>query len=81
MYFAGREVRKAHIQAGKDLSVKLRTIIADELKKLDEIDPFNIWDPISIYLDDIGTAKVLKIIDIGEITTIDSTNTNRLLSE
>lgn len=81
VYFAGREVRKAHIQAGKDLSVKLRTIIADELKKLDEIDPFNIWDPISIYLDDIGTAKVLKIIDIGEITTIDSTNTNRLLSE
>lgn len=81
IYAAGREVRIAHTKAGRLLSERLRKNIAATLLKMDSLDPFNIWDPIELQIEDIGTVKILKVIDIGEPVSIEAGNTNRLISE
>ena len=81
IYEAGRDVRSAHVQAGTILSKRLKSKISEHILALGEIDSFNIWDPISIQLDDVGLVKILKIIDISEAIPVDIGNTNRLLSE
>ncbi len=81
VYEAGKEVKRAHIQAGKTLSGLLKRQIADRLQELGEIDPYNIWEPITMQLDEIGTVKVLKVIDIGTVMLVDSATINRLLDE
>lgn len=81
VYEAGKEVKRAHIQAGKTLSVLLKRQIAKRLQELGGIDPYNIWEPITLQLDEIGTVKVLKVIDIGSVMMVDSSTINRLLDE
>lgn len=41
----------------------------------------SVWEPIEITIDDIGTAKILKVIDIGSAITVDTADTNRLIEE
>lgn len=81
IFEAARMVRAAHIQAGRILSDMLKTKLAYELKKYGKIDPFNFWEPIEINVDGIGTVKILKIIDIGSMVQVDSSDTNRLIEE
>jgi hypothetical protein len=81
VYDAGREVNSAHIQAGKYLSGQLKKTIASAIHKYGNIDPFNIWDPITLTLDNIGIVKILKVIDIGSIIVVDAANINRLIEE
>ena len=81
IYEAGKEVRSAHVQAGRVLSQRLKNKIGEHLHNLGSIDVFNVWDPITIQLDDIGQVKILKVIDVSAAVPVDSGNTNRLLSE
>lgn len=81
VFEAAAVVRRAHKLAGKKLSDQLKKTIAEELKDYGEIDPYNIWEPLEIEVDGIGTVKVLKVIDIGAEIKVDSTDTNRLIEE
>ena len=81
VYEAARTVRAAHVQAGRYLSKLLKKTIVTELRALGDIDPFNIWEPISLTLEDIGKVRILKVIDKGDIVHIDAGNTNRLMEE
>lgn len=81
IFEAARIVRSAHIQAGRALSDMLKVKLAEELKKYGKIDPFNFWEPIEINVEGIGTVKILKIIDIGSMVQVDSSDTNRLIEE
>lgn len=79
VYDAAQTVRRAHIQAGRILSVQLRSRVVEALKKHGDIDPFNIWEPIEMQVDGIGPVRILKIIDIGAPVTVDIADTNRLI--
>ena len=81
IFDAGREVRAAHTQAGMDLSRLLRSRIADELKRAEDIDPYNIWEPLEMELEEIGTVRILKVIDVNDhrFMTVDASDTNRLM--
>ena len=81
IYEAGKVVKSAHVQAGRNLSVLLKNQIALKLKEIGKIDPYNIWEPIDIQIDGIGNAKLLKVIDIGRKMTVDNSNINRLIRE
>ncbi len=81
VYNAGKEVRSAHIQAGRVLSKRLKGKIVEYIQNLGITDTFNIWDPISIQIDEIGQVKILKVIDVGVAVPVDAGNTNRLLYE
>ena len=81
IFDAAQEVRKAHIVAGRKLSEELRKTLAKELKAHEDIDPFNIWEPIDMEVEGIGNVKVLKIIDIGTVINVDAADTNRLIEE
>ncbi len=81
IYYAGKEVKSAHTKAGKLLSERLKEKIGAELREIEGLDQYNIWDPIVMQLDDIGTVKILKVIDKGNKIKIDDGNTNRLISE
>lgn len=81
IYEAGKQVKRAHVQAGRNLSLLLKRQIADKLQELGKIDPYNIWEPITLYLDGIGNVKILKVIDIGKKMLVDATNVNRLIDE
>jgi len=81
VYTAGLDVKRAHVKAGQYLSQKLRVQVAERIAEHGEIDAFNIWDPIELYLEDIGKVIILKIIDTNRPIQIDSGNTNRLLTE
>lgn len=81
IYDAAQTVRSAHIQAGKVLSMHLKSRIVEALKDCEDIDPFNIWEPIEMQVEGIGTVRILKIIDIGAPVTVDIADTNRLIDE
>ena len=81
VYLAGLEVKGAHVQAGQYLSKLLKRQIVEALSSHEGIDAFNIWDPLELQLEDIGKVIILKIIDINRPIQINSSNTNRLLSE
>ena len=81
VYDAAKEVRKAHTQAGMQLSKLLQVKIAQELKEESITDIYNIWDPITVEVEGVGNVKLLKIIDIESEVEIESSMTNRLLSE
>ena len=81
IFEAAQEVRNVHILAGRKLSEQLKKTLAQELRKFENIDPFNFWEPIDMEIDGIGNVKVLKIIDIGAEIQIDSADTNRLIEE
>ncbi|MFO7881458.1 MAG: DrmE family protein [Kosmotogaceae bacterium] len=78
---AAKEVRKAHIQAGRYLSRQLKLKIAETIQKYLDIDPNNIWKPIEIVLEDIGTVRILKVTDVGSKVDVDVTDANRLIEE
>lgn len=81
VYEAAQTVRTAHTQAGRILSQKLRERVVAALKRYGDIDPFNIWDPIEMQIDDVGLVRILKIIDIGSPVFVDIADTNRLIDE
>lgn len=78
---AAQTVKSAHIQAGRILSSQLRHRIVESLDEYGDIDPFNIWEPIEMQIDGIGTVRILKIIDIGNPVMVDIADTNRLIDE
>ena len=79
VYEAAQTVKSAHVQAGKALSLQLRHKISSALKEFGDIDPFNLWDPIEMEIEDIGLVKILKITDIGAPVIVDIADTNRLI--
>lgn len=81
IFEASQEVKSAHVQAGRVLSQHLKRTIADELLGYGEIDPFNFWVPMELEVDGVGTIMILKIIDIGNAVSVDSSDTNRLIGE
>lgn len=81
IFAAAREVRSAHVQAGKALSRQLRSRIVEALEIYGNIDPSNIWEPIEMAVEGIGPVKVLKIIDVGSPIDVGVSDTNRLLEE
>ncbi len=81
IFDAAQTVRSAHIQAGRMLSNHLRRRIAEALKEYGDIDPFNIWEPVELQLEDVGLVRILKIIDIASPVTVDIADTNRLIDE
>jgi hypothetical protein len=81
IFEASQEVKSAHVQAGRVLSQHLKRTIADELLGYGEIDPFNFWEPMELEVDGVGTIMILKIIDIGNAVSVDSSDTNRLIGE
>ena len=81
VYEASRTIKRAHQKAGMYLSQKVKTRITEELESLQQIDAFNVWNPIELDLDDIGIIKILKIIDVGEKETVPTNIVNRLIEE
>jgi len=81
IYEACRIVRNTHQDAGKELSKRLKFQIADTIGNLDTVDPLNLWNPIILQLEDIGTVRILKVTETGSPVTVDAINTNRLLTE
>lgn len=81
IFDAAQEVRAAHVQAGRALSIQLRSRVVEALASYGDIDPFNIWEPIELSVDGIGIVRILKIIDIGAPVVVDVTDTNRLIEE
>lgn len=81
VFEAGVNVKRAHLRAGQYLSQMLKTQIAEKISEFENIDVFNIWDPIILNLEEIGKVIILKIIDIDKPIKIEYGNTNRLLSE
>ena len=81
VYDAAQVVKAAHIQAGRVLSLQLRNRVVSALKEYGDIDPFNIWDPIEMQIEDVGSIRILKIIDIGSPVIVDIADTNRLIDE
>ena len=81
VYEAAKEVRRAHTQAGMQLSKLLKEKIVQELKDQEITDVYNIWEPIALEVEGVGTVKLLKVIDIETEIEIGAPMTNRLLSE
>lgn len=78
----GSFIKRAHIKAGNVLSERLTTSIAQKLMEDRSFDPYNIWDPIELNLEDVGTVRIYKIIDISpNWMIVNSFDTNRLMSE
>ncbi|MPN17465.1 hypothetical protein SDC9_164818 [bioreactor metagenome] len=80
VYEAGKNVQRAHIRAGQALSERLKQQVAEKLTA-SGIDPYNIWDPITLYIEGIGNVKILKVIDKGSIICVDALNVNRIIEE
>lgn len=81
IYDAAQTVKAAHSKAGKILSDTLKTRLVEAIDQYGDIDPFNIWEPIEMQVDGIGTVRILKIIDIGAPVIVDIADTNRLIDE
>ena len=81
IYSAGQYVKSVHIKAGRNLSNLVKEKIASTLQEKGIDDPYNVWDPIALQIEDIGTVKILKAIDVGEPLSVDSSYTNRLINE
>jgi|GEM_PF-1783287 len=61
--------------------MQLRKRVGEALKEYGNVDPFNIWEPIIMQVEGIGTVRVLKIIDIGSPVVVDIADTNRLIDD
>ncbi|WP_133966249.1 DrmE family protein [Eubacterium limosum] len=82
IFNAGKIVQGAHIQAGSVLSDKLQQSIAEKLLEQNNIDPFNIWDPLELEIDGIGNIKILKIVGIAtSFINVQNSDVNKLMSE
>lgn len=78
---AAKIVNRAHVKAGRTLSIKLKIKIADILSGESNVDVFSTWDPIEFQIEGIGLVKLLRIVDIGTPITVSNMNTNRLFIE
>ena len=78
---AAKTVNRAHIKAGKNLSILLKSKIVEILAEENNFDTFGTLDPIEFQIDGIGLVKLLRIIDIGTPITVSNMNTNRLFAE
>ena len=81
VYNASQLVKAKHIQAGKELSILLKKKVVAALKEHGDVDPFNIWAPIEMHVEDVGPVRILKVIDIGAPVIVDAANTNPLIEE
>ena len=81
VYNASQLVKAKHIQAGKELSILLKKKVVAALKEHGDVDPFNIWAPIEMHVEDVGPVRILKVIDIGAPVIVDAANTNHLIEE
>jgi hypothetical protein len=79
IYRAAREVRAAHIKAGRIISMQLRRNIVDAINNYGEIDPINISEPIEMELENIGTVRILKVTDVGSPVVVSIADANRLI--
>ena len=79
VFGAGKIIKRAHIQAGHHLAEKLRTKLVEALSLKDNIDSFNVWQPIEIDIDGVGLVKLLKVIDVGCEVLVDAVSTNKLI--
>lgn len=78
----GTFIKRAHIKAGNLLSDRLTACIAERLISDKMFDPYNVWDPIEINLEDVGLVRIYKLIDISqEWLSVNSFDTNRIMSE
>ena len=81
IFDAAKEVRIAHVKAGRYLSSQLKKKIGSILQEHGDIDPFNIWKPIETVLENLGNVRILKVIDIGSEVVVNIADTNRLIEE
>lgn len=81
IYDAAQTVKTVHSKAGRILSDTLKNRIVEAIDQYGDIDPFNIWEPIEMQVDGVGTVRILKIIDIGSPVVVDIADTNRLIDE
>ncbi len=81
VYKAAQLVKAKHIQAGKELSILLKKKVVAALKEHGDVDPFNIWAPIEMQIEDVGLVRILKVIDIGAPVIVDAANTNHIIEE
>lgn len=81
IFDAAREVRRAHVYAGRILSKLLRRKIVEILQNHLDIDPFDIREPVEIQIENIGLVRILKVVDIGLEVSVDAAFTNRLIEE
>lgn len=77
---AASDIRAAHIKAGRILSDELKRKLADKLRN-NSFDPFNIWEPIDLYIENVGNIKIMKVIDVGSNIQVDSADVNRLIRD
>ncbi len=75
---AAEKVYAAHQKAGIYLARLIRSKVGDVLQDLN-IDPVNFWEPIDIQVENLGHIKILKVTNIGDVRTVSSGVTNRLL--
>ena len=82
IFDAGTFIKNAHIKAGRILSERLTEGIAKKLLSGERIDPYNIWDSIELNLDEVGSVKILKVIDLGqEWIPVSVNDANKILAE
>lgn len=78
----GTFIKRAHIKAGNILSTRLSESIASVLMKDKLFDPYNVWDPIELNIEEIGLVRVYKIIDVStKWIVVNSFDTNHLMNE
>ena len=81
IYEAARDVRSAHIRAGRTLTHLLRHKIVESLKKYGGINSSNIKEALELQIDGIGLVRILKVMDIGHPVMVDIADVNRLIEE
>lgn len=82
IFDAGTLIKNAHIKAGRILSKRLTEGIAKKLLSGERIDPYNIWESIELNLEEVGSVKILKVIDLGqEWIPVSVNDANKILAE
>lgn len=82
IFDAGTFIKNAHVKAGRILSKRLIEGITKKLLSGEQIDPYNIWDSIELNLEEVGSVKILKVIDLSqEWIPVSVNDTNKILAE
>ncbi len=81
IYNSGKEVKRAHIKAGKVLSEKLKKQIAQKIQEFGVLGTEDLWESMVVELEDIGNVKILKVKDIGTQMLVNSNSANIIISE
>lgn len=81
VYEAGKHLRNVHQRAGRFLSNSLKNKLPSTLHSMVDFNLDNIFEPITIDLEDIGTITILKIIDMGNSIKVHVTDVNRFIKE